>query len=194
LQAQPDLLLDWLDSNILISQNPNNGGLGAQWMTIVPYIHPYAGPATGTDKYGHACGVYEITTLGANAGNGLRSFICNYAPGVVHQETLTVHGDYCFTAAMNGCTFGVGPNVGGQVTVAHANSGGATGLQRAQVAGVVGPLAGAKVLEPAAYRHLAPGLTATTFGVRTGANWNFYFQSYKSVGAPAYQTFGVMPI
>tara|TARA_R110002167_G_scaffold91667_1_gene246539 strand:+ start:692 stop:1306 length:615 start_codon:yes stop_codon:yes gene_type:complete len=196
MQAQPDLLLDWLKDNILISRNPVNGGLGAQWVTFIPFIHPIFGLSTGTDASDNPADVYEIVTAGANAGNGLRSFICNYIPGGSPQETLTSLGDYCFTAAMNGCTFGISPNVGGQVTVTHANTGGNHVAQRAQVSGVLGGLAGATVLEPAAYRRLAPGagLTSTTFGIRTGGNWKFYFQSYRSTGNGTYHTYGVMSV
>jgi|GEM_PF-2933200 len=196
LQAQPDLLRTWLQSNLLISVNPNNHGLGARWMTIVPFVHPIFGAATAQDTQGHAMDVYEVTTAGANAGNGLRAFICNYVPGTVQQETIGALGDYCFTAAMNGCTFGIGPAVGGQRTVAHANHGGNSVQQRVQLTGVLGPLTGLKVLEPSAYRRVKPNsrLTATTFGIRTGMNWNFYFQSYESIGNAVYCSYGVMPV
>lgn len=197
LQAQPSLLLTWLQTNLLISINPNNHGLGAQWLTIVPFVHPIFGATTAHDTQGNVMDVYEIRSAGANAGNGLRSFICNYAQGAVHQETLSVLGDFCFTAAMNGCTFGIGPTVGGQVTVAHANTGGQSGPQRVQLSGVFGGLGGGlKVLEPSAYRRVKPNsrLTATTFGVRTGMNWKFYFQSYESTGNGTYCSYGVMPV
>lgn len=197
LQAQPDLLLTWLQSNLLISLNPNNNGGGALWMTIVPFVHPIHGATTGVDTNGNALDVYEIVTAGANAGNGLRCFVCNYVPGQVHSEVLTAHADYCFTAAMNGCTFGISPMANGQVTVAHANTGGNAVAQRVQLNGVLpGGLAAAKVLEPAAYRRVKPNstLTATTFGIRTGMKWKFYFQSFESLGNGAYRTYGVMPV
>jgi hypothetical protein len=196
MQAQPDLLLTWLQNNLLISRNVNNNGLGAQWLTVTPFVHQLYGNTTGTDADGNAIDVYELTANNAGQNNGMRSFICNYAQHNVHQQDIDAHGDYCFTPNMNGCTFAIGQPNGGTITVAHANTGGNSAAQRQQISGVFGGLGNLKVLEPAAYRRVKPGsrINATTFGIRSGMTWTFYFQSWESVGNGTYLTYGVMPV
>lgn len=197
LQVQPDLLIDWMQTNLLIARVLNNNGLGAQWLTIVPFVHPIYGACTAQDTTGAAMDVYEVVSAGAHAANGLRSYICNYTPGAVENEVIDAHADYCFTTAMNGCSFAMSPAVGGQVTVAHANDPGGPTSQRTQLSTAVGPLtANHTVLEPAAYRRLRPqaGLTATTVAVRMGGTWSLYFQSFESMGGGTYLCYGAMKV
>ena len=192
MKDQPDLLLDWLDNNILTAAALNNGGNNdPHWVTIIP--KPLATGLSFTDE---AIDVYELTTKKANEDNGMKSYICNYSQGDVHQQNIDAHADYCFTANMNGCTFAIGPSVDDQITVAHANAGGKPDDQRTQISNVFGGLGGLKLLEPAMYRKLAPNnnLQATTFGIRTGENWDFYFQSYEPRGQGTYKLYTVAKI
>jgi hypothetical protein len=48
-------------------------------------------------------------------------------------------------------------------------------------------------MDPALYRSMSPGLTATTFGIRTARGWKFYFQSYRAESG-IFRCYGVMPI
>jgi hypothetical protein len=206
LQAQPSLLLNWLNTNLLMAAN---AGLianvlnppGTALMTIAAALaHPAHGALQASDTGGIPMGVYDITNAGVNAGNGLPSYICNYNAGGVNSVMLGSLGDYCFTVNLNGCTFGIGTaGAGGARRVAHANRGGNTILQRGQIQGAFAAganLAGLTLLEPAQYRRLSPVLSmqATVFGIREGTNWRFYFQCYSNSGGGQYRVYGVFPI
>lgn len=63
-----------------------------------------------------------------------------------------------------------------------------TSLQRDQLGGGSGVGALSTALEPNLYRNMS----TTTFGVRTGTVWKFYFQIYQTVGTDI-QLFGCFP-
>lgn len=63
-----------------------------------------------------------------------------------------------------------------------------TSLQRDQLGGGTGVGALSTALEPNLYRNMS----TTTFGVRTGTDWKFYFQIYQTVGTEI-QLFGCFP-
>lgn len=197
LQADPAGLLTWLNGNLLqggyLVNVPNPPGTA--WVTITPSPNnPHA-----VNAHGVPMDVYRVRSDGHGAHDAVPSYVCNYTAGGVHSVDLGNAGDFCFTTNLNGCTFGVGPVVAGVRRVTHANTGGNSVAQRAQVWGSQGvPLNSPLVtlLEPSQYRRLAPGanLNATVFGIRTGVLWRFYFQLYTAVGGGNFQVHGVFPI
>jgi hypothetical protein len=174
---------------------------GTSNVTIIPAPGgPVAVNATGVpmDVYTVTNSPAVIGPAGLQPASTLAAYICNYTPGGVHPVLLGSLGDYCFTTNLNGCTFGIGPvQPHNTRRVSHANSGGNTLLQRGQTMGVHGGnLAGVTLLEPALYRRIGQALNmqATVFGIRTGVNWRFYFQSFSSHGHGNLRVYGVFPI
>jgi hypothetical protein len=97
---------------------------------------------------------------------------------------------------MNGCTFGIGSKTGdGTVMVTHANKASSANQSVDKFYQTVGAHGSNKVsmMTPSMYRHMALGLTATTFGIRTNKGWKFYFQSYRA-DSGIFRCYGVMPI
>ena len=133
----------------------------------------------------------------ANGGVSFPSYIADYAQGATTQTTLGTAANLCFTANMNGCTFGIGipsPDGSSQV-VTHGNAAGSAGMaglsaktSQAAVTAVQTSLqysgakqalgVGAQVFEPEHYR--VDGKQSITFGWRTATHgWRFYFLSYR---------------
>lgn len=204
LQAQPDLILNWLATNLLLAgyiQNVPNPP-GTSGVTIIPAPpNPVTGVTVAVNAAGAPVDVYALNNnVAAAPANTVPGYICNYAANNVNSVLLGTHGDFCFTITLNGCTFGIGPAHANHTRlVSHANHGGIAHLQREQIRvahGVGANLAGVTVLEPQLYRRFAVDLNmqATVFGIRTGYDWRFYFQSYSSHGQGTYRMYGVFPI
>jgi hypothetical protein len=197
LQAQPDLLLTWLNTNLLLAGSLQNVGVpgvggGIDQVTIGAYQGPVQNAIDASN--GQQMGFYALRN---NPAGELTAYICNYQAGNHRSWLIGTHADYCFTTTLNGCTFAVGPVQPGNIRrVSHANSGGNTILQRQQTrtAQQSGSLAGVALLEPADYRRLSNTLSinATVFGIRTGVAWRFYFQMYSYAGGTA-TVYGVFP-
>jgi hypothetical protein len=195
LQADPSTLLTWLQNNLLLSGYLENvvapNGLCRATIT-------QRATAAGVGTNGGAIDVYDVRSNGRVDNDSVLAYVCNYAAGNINSVQLSNLGDFVFTVTMNGCTFGVGPAAAnGSRLVSHANVGGNTINQRAATFAEhgVGPGGGGiRLMEPALYRRgLAGNVCATTFGIRTGLNWNFYFQSYSLLGG-VFTLLGVFPI
>lgn len=200
LQVNPSGLLAWLEDNLLMAgslkNQPNPNGL--IWASIVP--RPLDGmnrPARAVNASGRPVDVWNLRSDGG-AHNGLRAYICNYTAKAVTSVDIGSLGDYCFTTNLNGCTYGIGPRqADGTRRVSHANRGGNTILQRTDIQNqnnVGATLPGVTMLEPAEYRRLGGELHATVFGIRSGYNWSFYYQSYSYMKENQYRLNGVLPI
>ena len=197
LQAQPDLLLAWLNTNVLLAGNLQNVGVagaggGIDQVTIGAYQGPVQNAINSSN--GQPMGVHALRN---NPAGELTAYICNYQANNHRSDLIGTHADYCFTTTLNGCTFAVGPVQPGNLRrVSHANTGGNTNLQRQQTrtAQQSGNLAGIALLEPADYRRLSATLaiSATVFGIRTGLAWQFYFQTYSYANGTA-TVYGVFP-
>lgn len=143
-----------------------------------------------------------------------RSYIADYVQGQTTFTTLgsNEYAEFCFTANMNGCTFGLGMQAqDGTLIVSHGNAAN-TGVdqnfdsammgQRASVAlqtaiqynrAKEGHGIGGQVFEPEHYRF--GGRNSVTFGYRqrgTGG-WSWYFISYLRAQG-IYTSFGVQPM
>ena len=200
LQINPSGLLAWLEDNLLMAgmlQNQANPN-GLIWASIVP--RPPLGnlASLAVKASGKPVDVWNLRSDGGGAHNGLRAYICNYQPQAVNSVDIGFLGDYCFTTNLNGCTYGIGPRqADGTRRVSHANRGGNTILQRTDIQNqnnVGATLPGVTMLEPAEYRRLGGELHATVFGIRSGYNWSFYYQSYSYMKENQYRLNGVFPI
>ena len=196
LHAGPEQLLGWLDNNVLLSGLVQNSASPnfLEWMTIGPPA-PFNAP-TGQKPDGTAIDVFYLRNNGTGPADAVRSYICNYVPNQVRSTPLGTGGDYCFTTTMNGCTFGVGRAApDGSVRVSHANTGGDTAAQRNQTWTEHGNH-NVSMLEPALYRRLGNGmnLNITTFGIRSGRAWKFYFQLFEARPGRVFVLHGVFPI
>jgi hypothetical protein len=143
-----------------------------------------------------------------------RSYIADYEQGTTVFTTLGAneHAEFCFTANMNGCTFGLGhPAPDGTLIVSHGNAANTgdhqnfdgslmgragntalqTSIQYSQAK--AGHGVGGQVFEPEHYR--IGQRQSVTFGYRargTGV-WSFYFVSYTRAQG-VYTSYGVQPM
>jgi hypothetical protein len=128
----------------------------------------------------------ESATVGD--ADAFPTWICDYAADTVKYKTLSNARPFCFTANMNGCTFGIGAAVaGGVVTVSHANAttagGGNLATQTAQQKLQSAVVPGAKLFEPKDYDFSGlQQLNTTLVGILNGNDWTFYYQQF--VGQP----------
>jgi hypothetical protein len=109
------------------------------------------------------------------------AFICPYSHGNTHSVTLTDQGDFMFTANMDGCSFGVGIQVNGQVLVAHANEQAqpTNALNTTQqLVNLQNLSADNLTLVPGTYRT-NQSQQATTVGIRKNNLWRFWYQQYE---------------
>ncbi len=178
-------------------QSANNGGVDYLKLTVLP-------PRGEVGHWGSglSCGVRMLEMANSSTDPGaFPSWICDYANDAVNYRTLSNARSFCFTATMNGCTFGIGSQVGGGVvTVSHSNALTAGGgdltkqvNEQMVLASMVSPQ-GASLFEPKAYgfaggqsiyvRNGTPGqLDTTTFGVCVNNFWTFYYQQYIRCGS-----------
>jgi hypothetical protein len=112
------------------------------------------------------------------------AYLVEYEAGKTPQTVLWNKATLCFTANMNGCTFGIGSQIGpaDPVLVTHSNSQGMGSDaaraqdQRSNANAVIGD--GGVLLEPEHYRTYEK--QALTFGFRsTGQKWKFCYLSYR---------------
>ncbi|MEM1436497.1 MAG: hypothetical protein AAGG11_20775 [Pseudomonadota bacterium] len=139
------------------------------------------------------------------------AYIAEYHQGATTPTLLGHEADLCFTANMNGCTFGIGSQAkpADTLLVSHGNAAGSDGLKG--LSGVVKPEAissiqnslqhtwarelhaEGQVFEPEHYR--TNGRQSITFGWREpGKKWKFYFQSYEKKAGNKWLVYGVSPV
>ncbi|AMW06124.1 hypothetical protein GEMMAAP_17710 [Gemmatimonas phototrophica] len=156
-------------------------------------------PMATAQLAGKAVKVYALRA--AEPGEpSFSSYICDFSTGNISYQVLGRESEFCFTFAMDGCTFSVGSPTGtGDVLVSHGNAKGVTEGGDSQVGrqhSFASQLHGggvAQMLQPGTYR--ADGAkVATTFGLRDRTGWSFYYQNYvvtKKGFPPGYELFGV---
>jgi hypothetical protein len=160
----------------------------------------------GATSKGKTIPVYDIVNAN-NPQAGFKAYICEYQRSEVSYTVLGKGADFCFTVTMNGCTFGIGvPNQEGDILVSHCNQAevenitdslGTTpegNMYEKQLA-LVKKLHGDKgaYLEPARYRPNGKE-NITTFGVRRGGAWEFWYQSYTYDSGPGtFTLIGLFP-
>jgi len=162
-------------------------------------------------KLGESLNVYFIAEAsmlkfspGATAaGPAFKGYFCPYRQNDTLGTVISNKADVMFTAAMDGCSLGIGsPTSGGARMIYHSNTanlgsqsdphaqGKAQGTTLSLMFGASGV---DRVWAPKDYRfEMGQGiLRSTTFGVRntgTGA-WNFYSQVYTQGEAPMPTTY-----
>ena len=192
LNQDPESLLIFLENNIIASGLLANSKVKNQPEHLI-----LQKSATQGEINGQPADVYYIKNSGESSSRkALKSYICDYTKGNVEYCTLGRDAGFCFTITMNGCTFGIGqPADDGTVLVSHANTGGETVAQRSQTIGIHSEHNSVlrSVLEPALYRRMADRLTASTFGIKTGGGWKFYFQLYRPESG-VFKCYGTFPI
>lgn len=212
IKEDPTKLLDWLNNNLLLAGSANGvDSPGITNMEIVESTHLVYDPWCFSDNEDNKMGVYELKTGGKSATKSLQSFVCNYEDNEVKSVNLTEDADFCFTATMSGCTFGVGMDKKGVRKVSHANSqvrdlapdrknNQALNSERQvqmikEAHGIVAKnLHGLSLLDKAAYRINGEQTRATTFGIRVNGDWEFHSQVYKVHGKGKYEFLGVITI
>lgn len=192
INKDPESLLIFLENNIIAT-----GMLGNSTLKNSPENLVLEKSQRKGDIDGRVVDVYYIKKSSeTSTRKSLKSYICDYTAGDVEYCTLGSAGNFCFTITMNGCTFGIGSKTSdGTVVVTHANTGGQTGQQQTQTFDTHAQQNSTltSILEPALYRHMATGLTATTFGIKTSKGWKFYFQLFKTQNG-IFKCFGTFPV
>ena len=191
-QADPSALLAFLQTNIIAT-----GLLPNSQQPGVPEYLYLDKKDTPVIQDGKEVGkVWYLKASDKNTTNtALFSYICDYQKNDTKFVMLGDRAKFCFTITMNGCTFGIGaPNSSGDVIVSHCNRASDSNQAVTQRDITRGGHKNANVtlLEPSMYRPVAQ-MTCTTFGLRIGSTWKFYFQSYRPSGGQ-FLFFGTMPI
>jgi len=175
-----------------------------------------AGGVTAVDSGGAPIAIWQVVK--AQPGEAyFRSYIADYEQGKTTYTTLGAnrHAEFCFTANMNGCTFGLGMQApDGTLIVSHGNaantgttrnfdsslmSNPATQIPALQTAiqytrAKEGHGIGGQVFEPSHYR--IGQRQSVTFGYRPRAGtgqWQFYYISYTRASG-VYTSYGVNPM
>lgn len=191
--------VDFMEKNLVLTSGTLGGSqdsAGLKTMCLVPYGY-------GTAKqHGHELGFYTLTAYNgqSNALGVFQAFWCPYAQNNTFSCTIDSSGSLCFTALMDGCSFGVKDLGGGRYQVAHANEGtyasrmgqtygrvGAEMMQADEQANRLNHVlgGGVSIIAPNDYMRDHDGeraLKSTTFGVRNGGSWNFYTQRWLRQG------------
>lgn len=128
------------------------------------------------------------------------AYLVEYQDGKTPITVLGTAATMCFTANMNGCTFGIGSqaNANAGLVVTHSNSRGFASQeenaadQRFRASHVVGP--DGRLFEPEHYR--SNNKQSITFGYRSpGQLWRFCFLSYqRHIGEGRITTYGVQDV
>jgi hypothetical protein len=150
--------------------------------------------ATGEARRGQtsiAVDVMQVERANPGDADAFLTWVLDYASNDIKYVTLSSARTFCFTATMNGCTFGIGsasPN--GVLTVSHANAIGASAtngtrgqIQRQNQMGVRSD--GAVNFDPSQYETgvvSGMGLNTTVVGIYDTAEWSFYCQTYANAG------------
>lgn len=150
---------------------------------------------------GSSAKAYELRKLTETTGSGdkakarnvtssthvIRAYFLPWGPNKTYCGKLGNNADFFFTPTLNGCTFahsGNGPNP----EVAHANFVDSITTITDQnaidtdLSAKFGGVAPANTLIKSTYKLPATGLEdyrATVVGIRTGNDWDFYYQNYK---------------
>lgn len=161
--------------------------------------------------------VYDLAR--SDGTTGIKAYFCPYKQNSSCFITLGAAANYMFTTQMDGCTFGIGSNAGGNILVGHANyaaigkeweqgnsmaldpsgtnsapSNVAMGRQR-QRQSQLNVLQSkmdwkGKFIKPEDYMPADAG-RATTFGVRKAGGWSFYTAMYWTTDNWTFQNRGV---
>ena len=147
--------------------------------------------ATCVNTSDNPCNVYSLSKAADSDTTVIHAYFCDYTGGQIRHQILSKAAAICFTITMDGCTFGIGSSTPtGCVLVTHANATGAhpdiadlgeraaANIQTQKDWTLADLGADATLLEPTAYRPAGEQI-ATTFGVREGSGWDFYYQSYR---------------
>lgn len=146
---------------------------------------------------GKAC---DIVNLGQRATDGkFKAYVCDFEANQINYQVLGKAAEFCFTITMNGCTFGIGaPTVDGSVLVTHGNMGGqaAPQLEMGQFMHTGG--VNTTFVQPGDYLKYDGGNSGraniTTFGLRDGNKWKFYYQRYATLGNQRMRHLGVTEV
>lgn len=191
-EANPAAILAFMSDNIIAT-----GLLPNAQQNSMPEYLALTKTATRVTKDGRDAGwVYYLkASTETSSATALKSYICDYAKNNTNYALLSDKAKFCFTITMNGCTFGIGmPNSSGDVIVSHSNRASDPNQAETQRDITLGGHRNGQVtmLEPSMYRPVAK-MTCTTFGLRIGGRWKFYFQSYRPNGG-SFEYFGALPI
>lgn len=192
LEADPASILAFMKNNIIAT-----GLLPNSQENSEPEYLVLSKTTTKVTQGGTELGnVYYLKgSTETSTGNAIKSYVCDYEKNNTKFVMLGKKAKFCFTITMNGCTFGIGaPSSDGSVIVSHSNR--ASDRNQAETQREI-TLGGHKnravaMLEPSMYR-IAPRMTCTTFGIRSGRTWKFYFQSYMPSGS-SWEHYGVPEI
>lgn len=129
---------------------------------------------------GRLIDAYEIRPMSTFHAENFRAYWCPYEDSRISTTTVSNGANYMFTAAMNGCSFGVGTATSnGSRHVAHANMKGQPNAGPKQNALLGGMNLSDRLVDPTKYMQLSDKpLQVTTFGVRNPdtQQWRFYYQ------------------
>lgn len=202
LMSKPETLLSFMQENLILTAWLKNSTIyGRPQLLKLEKSELFKATRTSSIlKKTKNAAVYALKHCGQN-DQGFSSYICDYQENEINYQVLDKEADFCFTITMNGCTFGIGsPTSDGSILVTHCNTrtntenglldGDQQNRQRTLALAFHGSNTG--LFEPSSYRKNKEN--ATTFGIRSKGEWQFYYQSYSYSGNQKYQIHGVYPI
>lgn len=188
----PMSLLDFMATNIIATGLLPNSTLNSvpEFLTLEKKTTPVT---VGGEAVGHV--YYLKGSTETSSARALNAYICDYEKNDTKFVLLGQNARFCFTITMNGCTFGIGkPGSDGSVIVSHSNRASDPNQAETQRRITLDSHKNRQVtmLEPSMYRPVER-MTCTTFGIRAGRQWKFYFQSYRPNGS-TWELYGVPEI
>lgn len=134
------------------------------------------------------CTVKKIEAASPGDEGAFLTWICDYQQDGIKYRTLDNSRPFCFTANINGCTFGIGAKQpGGVLTVSHANArteGNGNISQQTRFQSSMGNN-DANNFDARHYntgQRNGMGYNTTIVGICDNGAWTFYYQSYLKRG------------
>jgi len=190
----PNGFMDWH----LVVSSVKTSRVGANFTEKVTFKQLPTSFCMKTDNAGGGRSIPVLILRNARDDEvGIDAYVCDYESGNLKLQMIDRAAKYCFTFAMDGCSFGIGnPTPEGAVLVSHVNikGGGSNAAnvanQRVALEGTHGTV-GSTFMEPHMYMGGDPN-KATTFGVRNvlKSEWNFYYQNFRVEGPGQYLYLG----
>jgi len=198
--------LEFINDNVIVPHNSLQVVAKGQATIVRVNIIADTTGNTCLDTRGNNVPMFRATGVKKKpsiASNAFYAYYLPYAPNQTRQMNLGTGAKFFFTDKIDGCTLAAGTNGGVNPLVIHMNQQTATGrIDQPAIDNTIQGLYGTNpfaqlslpdYISPEEYHFKNnPNSTAvktnvTVIGIRTGQNWNFYYQRRNWLGGMKYR-------